>query len=193
MLRKYRAAISERNAQKEAHRGFSKQQFPNTVASWELMCSVWDADGFPKSLPNPFQMNDSSEFCGRKTHVFNSKFMLLDINEEQIQDQLDKKEAAALRATGRMALHQMSVSSFLAMGLELEESRYAVCWNLREIDVTLTLEQTMTTDVCYRAIENSKISPNKCFSRSAQDLQRQTAELGSCAASIHAGPLTNSN
>ena len=75
--------------------------------------------------------------------------MLLDINEEQIQDQLDKEEAAALRATGRMALHQMSVSSFLAMGLELEESRYAVCWNLREIDVTLTLEQTMTTDVCY--------------------------------------------
>lgn len=61
LLRKYEAALADRNKQQEAHRGFSNSMPPDVIASWELMCSVWDADGFPKSLPNPFQTIDSSE------------------------------------------------------------------------------------------------------------------------------------
>lgn len=60
--------------------------------------------------------------------MFNSQFALQGINEEEIQDQLDKEEAAALKATGRLPLHQTSASSFLIMGLELEESRYVSSW-----------------------------------------------------------------
>lgn len=62
LLRKYEAALADRNKQQEAHRGFSNSLPLDATASWELMCSAWDADSFPKSLPNPFQTIDSSKY-----------------------------------------------------------------------------------------------------------------------------------
>ncbi|KJA25187.1 hypothetical protein HYPSUDRAFT_135353 [Hypholoma sublateritium FD-334 SS-4] len=93
------------NQQLEAHRGFTKSLPPNVVAGWDLMCVEWDADGFPKSTPNPFKTPETNT------------------SEDEVQDQLDKEEAAALRAAGRIPLHKTSASSFVSMGLELEESR----------------------------------------------------------------------
>lgn len=63
LLRKYQAAISDRNQQREAHQGFSRSLPADTLEIWERMCSAWDADGFPKSLPNPFKTTDPSTFC----------------------------------------------------------------------------------------------------------------------------------
>lgn len=64
LLRRYRAAISDRNMQKEAHRGFSASLPSNLVATWGLLCAAWDADGFPKSLANPYKVDDTSEsYC----------------------------------------------------------------------------------------------------------------------------------
>lgn len=46
------------------------------------------------------------------------------ISEDEIQEQLDKEEAATQRASGSPPLHKTSASAFLSMGLELEESQY---------------------------------------------------------------------
>lgn len=45
------------------------------------------------------------------------------MTEDEVQDRLGKEEVAALKATGRTPLHQTSASSFLVMGLELEENK----------------------------------------------------------------------
>ncbi len=38
--------------------------------------------------------------------------------------QLDREEVAVMQMKGRIPLHKTSATSFLAMGLELEESQY---------------------------------------------------------------------
>lgn len=47
-----------------------------------------------------------------------------DVSEDDIRAQLNKDEAEVLKAAGKAPLHQTSASSFLTMGLELEESKY---------------------------------------------------------------------
>ena len=61
LLQRYRAAISDRNTMKEAHRGFSANFKPRIVAEWQSICAAWDLDGFPKTLTNPFKVDDTSE------------------------------------------------------------------------------------------------------------------------------------
>ena len=48
----------------------------------------------------------------------------IDVSEDDILAQLGKEETAAQKASGTPALHKMSASAFLSMGLELEESQY---------------------------------------------------------------------
>ena len=43
-----------------------------------------------------------------------------------MQAQLGQDEAAVMKTKGRTALHKTSATSFLAMGLELEESQYVL-------------------------------------------------------------------
>lgn len=40
-----------------------------------------------------------------------------------MQQQLDKEEATAQKASGKLPLHKTSASAFLSMGLDLEESQ----------------------------------------------------------------------
>lgn len=47
--------------QKEAHRGFTASLPADLVGAWGKMCSEWDADGFPKTAPNPFYTTDTSK------------------------------------------------------------------------------------------------------------------------------------
>lgn len=49
---------------------------------------------------------------------------ITDVSEDEVQRQLGSDESEVLRATGRAPLHQTSASSFLVMGLELEEAKY---------------------------------------------------------------------
>lgn len=55
LLKKYHSAVSERNKQAEAHRGFSASLPPELLAEWEEMCRLWSADAFPKTAPSPFK------------------------------------------------------------------------------------------------------------------------------------------
>lgn len=126
MLRKYQAAVSDRNQQQEAHRGFSDSLPRDTLASWELMCSAWDTDGFPKSLPNPFHTAEAGKYCLFNLRSFFGNLLptMSDVSEDEVQRQLGNDESETLKATGRAPLHQTSASSFLVMGLELEEAKY---------------------------------------------------------------------
>jgi hypothetical protein len=63
-MRRYKAAISERNRQTEAHRGFTESLPSPMVATWEQVCAAWDVDRFPKSSPNPFAVDDT-----RKSYI----------------------------------------------------------------------------------------------------------------------------
>lgn len=60
-MRRYKAAISDRNKQVEAHRGFTDSLPTETAEEWEAMCVQWDADGFPKSQPNPYVVDGAGE------------------------------------------------------------------------------------------------------------------------------------
>ena len=50
--------MSDRNMQREAHQGLSRSLGRKIVNRWEEVCSVWDSDGFPKSVANPFHVDD---------------------------------------------------------------------------------------------------------------------------------------
>lgn len=45
------------------------------------------------------------------------------ISEDEAKEELEKEEAETLRLSGAVPLHGTSACSFLAMGLELEESQ----------------------------------------------------------------------
>ena len=63
LLWRYKAAISDCNLQKEAHRGLSDLiDPPILVEQWRRLCIVWDADGFPKLRTNPFKVDDTSAY-----------------------------------------------------------------------------------------------------------------------------------
>ncbi|KJA22732.1 hypothetical protein HYPSUDRAFT_202044 [Hypholoma sublateritium FD-334 SS-4] len=81
------------------------QKGESLVDTWEQMCVAWDLDGFPKSAPNPFHTADTS------------------ISEDEVQEQLGRDEAAVQKASRNVALHSTSATSFLVLGLELEESQ----------------------------------------------------------------------
>lgn len=66
LIRRYRAAVADRNKQLEAHRGLtaSLKATPGLAESWDRMCEAWDADCFPKQLPNPFHVPSDGEIDG---------------------------------------------------------------------------------------------------------------------------------
>ena len=53
LMRKYRAALAERNIQVEGHRGLTASLDEAVVQTWEAMCVEWEEDGFPKQKKNP--------------------------------------------------------------------------------------------------------------------------------------------
>ena len=88
------------------------------------MCARWDADGFPKSVANPFHTTDSSKFY-YLIHVYQYWLIdtLLGISEDEVLKQLGAEEEEAARITPGAALHSISPLTFLTLGLELEESQ----------------------------------------------------------------------
>lgn len=57
LLRRYKAAIRERNLQVEGHRGLTESLDKELVKMWERMCVEWDRDAFPKTAKNPYQLD----------------------------------------------------------------------------------------------------------------------------------------
>ena len=59
LLRKYKAAVAERNVQVEGHRGLTDVLEPRVVEGWERMCTEWEQDAaFPKKKKNPYYVED---------------------------------------------------------------------------------------------------------------------------------------
>ncbi|KJA13561.1 hypothetical protein HYPSUDRAFT_151472 [Hypholoma sublateritium FD-334 SS-4] len=114
------------NKQLEAHRGFSASLPSGLVCSWDVMCSAWDADGFPKVAPNPFKVTES------------------DVSEADVEAALGKEEAAVSRSKGRSPLHTTSATSFLAMGMELEESHVRLVYMPGVLQIQTDLGQNPT-------------------------------------------------
>ena len=48
-MRRYKAALIERNVQIEGHRGFTTTLSKDTVVKWEEMCQWWDNTPYPKA------------------------------------------------------------------------------------------------------------------------------------------------
>jgi hypothetical protein len=61
LMRKYKAALAERNIQLEGHRGLTTSLDPTLVAKWEAMCAIWEGDPLPKKAPNPYETDASSK------------------------------------------------------------------------------------------------------------------------------------
>lgn len=54
-MRRYRAAVRERNLQVEAHRGLTATLPDGLAQTWEAMCVVWESAPHPKKeVENPY-------------------------------------------------------------------------------------------------------------------------------------------
>ncbi|KAH9480163.1 hypothetical protein JR316_0006761 [Psilocybe cubensis] len=107
LLRRYRNAITERNIQTEGHRGLTRslqKEHKEKVEQWEAMCEAWEADTFPKTVPNPYDMPDNT------------------LSEAQVKKDLAEAEAAFL-AEGGSFPHATTASMFISQGLDLEEAQ----------------------------------------------------------------------
>lgn len=61
-MRKYKAAIRERNIQVEGHRGFTATLSEEMVGRWEELCMEWERDPFPKKAENPYVTDGICKF-----------------------------------------------------------------------------------------------------------------------------------
>ncbi|KAF8151059.1 hypothetical protein BJ912DRAFT_938171 [Pholiota molesta] len=110
LLRRYKAAVRERNLQVEGFRGLTESLDKDLVTSWEKICTEWDEDKFPKTKKNPYQLDTAD-----------SK-MTIDVSEVQVRKDLAEEEAKFLESGGTF-LHATTASAFIYMGLDLEETQ----------------------------------------------------------------------
>lgn len=90
LLRKYVAAVKERNIQVEGHRRFSAGLPESLVDKWEKVCVLWENDGFLKKAENPFAINQDCEY-----HRLDIHKMLtgdIDMTETEVEKELEAEE-----------------------------------------------------------------------------------------------------
>ncbi|PPQ97896.1 hypothetical protein CVT26_013070 [Gymnopilus dilepis] len=105
LLRKYKAAVAERNIQNEGHRGLTDALDPQLVKTWENLCKGWDSDkAFPKTRQNPYHVEE------------------MHISEVRVRKELAAEEEKRLKSGG-ISLNSTSAASFIGLGLEIEESQ----------------------------------------------------------------------
>ncbi|KAF9470387.1 hypothetical protein BDN70DRAFT_909531 [Pholiota conissans] len=119
LLRRYTAAVKERNLQVEAHRGLMESLDKTLVEKWESMCIEWDNDVFPKTAKNPYQLDGAGK------------------SEAQVKKELADEESKYL-SNGGTYLHATTASMFVYMGLDLEETH----------KISITTFQTSYTSPC---------------------------------------------
>lgn len=62
-MRRYRAAIRERNIQVEGHRGLTTTLPEGLATVWEGMCLKWERASHPKAqVKNPYETNNICEY-----------------------------------------------------------------------------------------------------------------------------------
>jgi hypothetical protein len=61
-MRKYKAAIAQRNIQNEAHDGWTARLPKELTDEWEILCETWENAPFPKEdIENPFAVTNECE------------------------------------------------------------------------------------------------------------------------------------
>ncbi|PPQ77173.1 hypothetical protein CVT26_008093 [Gymnopilus dilepis] len=121
LLRRYKAAVAQRNLQQEGHRGLTASLDTAVVAKWEKMCEKWDAEPFPKKSQNPY--------CSKDTYL----------SEAKVRKELADEEERRIKAGG-VSVHETPAAVFVQMGLELEETQR----RLRRLDKTITAKISTT-------------------------------------------------
>ncbi|KAF9470371.1 hypothetical protein BDN70DRAFT_780429, partial [Pholiota conissans] len=124
LMRRYKAAVIERNRQVEAHRGFTESLPSAMLTTWDAICVEWDADRFPKTAANPFAV------CGAH------------ISQAAVKEQLALEEKE--RAQKIPALHATGPSVWLAMGLELEDTQRRIRMKAKAQRESPTAHRTQT-------------------------------------------------
>ncbi|PPQ76891.1 hypothetical protein CVT26_000661 [Gymnopilus dilepis] len=103
LLRKYKAAVAERNVQSEGHRGLTAILDSGQVKIWEKMCEDWENDeAYPKKKKNPYYVEG------------------MYLSEVQVKKALATEEEERLKSGG-VSLHNTSAATFIGLGLEIEE------------------------------------------------------------------------
>ena len=83
------------------------------------MCIKWEKAPHPKRVPNPYKTDRIRE----DTHLYynlQSILLYVDLTEAQVQKELADEETSSL-ASGIIPPLEISPSSFIVLGLELEE------------------------------------------------------------------------
>ncbi len=121
LMRKYKAALAERNIQVEGHRGLTSCLNTKLVASWEAMCVAWEVEGLPKKVPNPYETDGTSmDLSLAISNTLTSSFT--DLTEAEVRRELNLEEAHRV-AQGGVSIHETSACSFIMMALDLEETQ----------------------------------------------------------------------
>ncbi|PPR04026.1 hypothetical protein CVT26_001447 [Gymnopilus dilepis] len=121
LLRRYKAAVAQRNLQQEGHRGLTASLDAKTVSKWERLCLDWDAETFPKKSRNPYHSEE--------THL----------SEAQVRKELADEEERRIKEGG-VSLHETAPAVFVQMGLELEEAQR----RLRPLDEVISAKISTT-------------------------------------------------
>ncbi|SJL15740.1 uncharacterized protein ARMOST_19245 [Armillaria ostoyae] len=77
------------------------------IAEWETVCIQWENDGFPKTVENPFAVNQDY------------------MSEVEVEKELEAEEQERRRQGGHV-LHATSADKFIVLALSLEESQRKV-------------------------------------------------------------------
>ncbi|PPQ76849.1 hypothetical protein CVT24_010586 [Panaeolus cyanescens] len=104
LLRRYRAALADRNQQTEAHKGLTSSINPVTVEKWESSCKAWDSDQYPKTVENPYKVDTEG------------------YTEADAKRELALEDERYL-ASGGPIRNETTASSFLIMAIEIEDSQ----------------------------------------------------------------------
>ncbi|KAM6490334.1 hypothetical protein JOM56_014311, partial [Amanita muscaria] len=127
LMRRYKAAVSERNLQVEGYRGLNESLPKDLVQQWEQMCEDWDNDVFPKSVPNPYETDG---IC---------------LSESQVRKALAEEEKQKING-GDETLLATPPSMCLIIGLELEDTQRRLRRLSKKSNIGTTVRQGATLE-----------------------------------------------
>ncbi|PPR03501.1 hypothetical protein CVT24_012668 [Panaeolus cyanescens] len=105
LMRRYRAALADRNLQQEAHKGLTNNLDSKVVEDWEQMCKTWDNTPYPKEgIVNPY--------ASEAFHY----------TEADARKELALEEEERLKKGGK-AVHDTPAHTFVVMALDIERAQ----------------------------------------------------------------------
>ncbi|GJF00552.1 CxC2 domain-containing protein [Phanerochaete sordida] len=103
LCRKFMHAVQQAKEQEEEFEAFSRSFSPATIEAWEKMVTDWERD----------HTNHEDPYVAPQDAI----------TEAQVKRTLAQEEEERVRTGKKTALHDVSPSSFLTIGLELEEQQ----------------------------------------------------------------------